>query len=99
MTIDFGDTQDLRVIADKLHRLEHILKTNLEVCLTLKKTSGELCLLDHQSTATDRASGLDYCVTEHGLQCARASSLIQRLGSSSELVRSLIHPSNLSKGT
>ena len=80
-SINFGDTQDLRVIADKLFRLEHVLGTNIKICRRLTNI-GDLAGIK----TTSSSLGSNLCLDETELQRDRILALQKRLSSSSDLV-------------
>lgn len=92
MTIEFDDTQRMRVIGDKALRVEHILGNNIAVF----KILATLLVSDHKTstdqgpTLTSGFSALTFCQTESDLQLRRIASLLKRMNASSELVSDLI---------
>ncbi|KIW06545.1 uncharacterized protein PV09_02975 [Verruconis gallopava] len=90
LTIDFGDSQDLRVIADKLLRLDHILETNSRVYRDMVKTiqcQDPNVSLDEKS---ENHGNIGSSLVETELQRSRVLSLLKRMGSSSELMQNII---------
>lgn len=86
LTVDFGDSQDLRVIADQLLRLDHILETNSKVYEALLRElhlHGQDDVLHNQHGFDSK---MNPYLAETDLQRNRVLSLLKRMRSSSELV-------------
>lgn len=86
LNIGFGDNQDLRVIADKLLRLDHILKTNSDVCEALLQQLRLRLPNDGLHFENETDLKMNPYLVEAGLQRNRVRTLLKRMGSSSELV-------------
>ena len=88
MTIEFGDTQSMRVIGDKVLRIDHILDNNVTVCQRLAKLDVLWSIATATSTKRPATSSSmpDFFEVETELQRHRVTSLLKRMGASSELV-------------
>jgi hypothetical protein len=93
MTIEFGDTQSMRVIGDKVLRIDYILDNNFEVC---QRLAGLTTLWDRgNSTAIQghvTSSAMpEFFGIETKQQRQRVTSLLKRMGASSELVSIILN--------
>ena len=48
--IEFEDTQDVKVLEDKLHKIRHILNMNLKICKEVGELSARNELFQHPAT-------------------------------------------------
>jgi len=89
LKIEFADTQNLEVIHDKLHKVNHILTSNLEVFNTISNLMGENPAVRGQQPS-GQLNGSDnrlaFCTDETETQCRRINTLFQRINAASGLV-------------
>jgi hypothetical protein len=85
LKIEFEDTQNIEVIHDKLHKVNHILVSNLNVFKILSNLmKGNGGIQDQFETGENR---LAFCTDETEMQNRRVNTLFQRINAASGLVR------------
>jgi hypothetical protein len=86
--IEFEDTQDVKVLEDKLHKIRHILNTNLKICKEVGDLSVHNDLFQHPATVQPMPLGSAtlHFVRELEEQLERVLTLKQRTEAVSDLV-------------
>ncbi|PMD19929.1 hypothetical protein NA56DRAFT_190843 [Hyaloscypha hepaticicola] len=88
LKIEFADTQNTGVIHDKLHKVDHILGSNLNVFSILSTVmSGRDGIQAHFDGRDNR---LAFCTNETEMQQRRVNTLFQRINAASGLMQNII---------
>lgn len=84
LKIEFADTQNTEVIHDKLHKVNHILVSNLNVFAMLATMMGSNSGIQTQFDGRDNR--LAFSTDEIEMQHRRVNTLFQRINAASGLV-------------
>ncbi|KAK5248158.1 hypothetical protein LTR06_007901 [Exophiala xenobiotica] len=90
--IEFEDTQDVKVLEDKLHKIRHTLNTNLKICKEVSDLSAHNNLFQHPATVQPMPLGSAtlHFVREMEEQLECVLTLKQRTEAVSDLMQKII---------
>jgi hypothetical protein len=89
LKIEFGDTQDIQVVHDKLHTVNQVLDSNLRVIKAIASLLREHSAVEARPPSRQpdaHISGPAFCVAELEMQSRRVQTLFQRINAASGLV-------------